>query len=92
MNKNLLLLGILSCALTMPAVAEEVEDASKAKAPVTENGESVKKNVPSRFTIGGYGEAVMSRNSTASTSTATATPTLTKTTPATDASTCHTSR
>ena len=62
MNKNLLLLGFLSCALTMPAVAEEVEDASKAKAPVTENGESVKKNVPSRFTIGGYGEAVMSRN------------------------------
>ena len=62
MNKNLLLLGFLSCALTMPAVAEEVEDASKAKAPVAENGESVKKNVPSRFTIGGYGEAVMSRN------------------------------
>ena len=31
MNKNLLLLGLLSCALTTPALAEDVEDADKAK-------------------------------------------------------------
>ena len=31
MNKNLLLLGLLSCALTTPALAEDVENADKAK-------------------------------------------------------------
>lgn len=41
MNKDLLLLGLLSCALTTPALAEDVEDADKAKTSVAENGAKV---------------------------------------------------
>lgn len=80
MNKNLLLLGLLSCALTTPALAEDVENADKAKTSVAENGAKVKENLKtesqsdnedrqsqvakalSRLSIGGYGEAVTSRN------------------------------
>lgn len=45
MNKNLLLLGLLSCALTTPALAEDVENADKAKTSVAENGAKVKENL-----------------------------------------------
>lgn len=80
MNKNLLLLSALSCALAMPASAREKEEASKTEATATESSASIEKkldtenktdndakverlaNALSRFSIGGYGEAVTSRN------------------------------
>ena len=80
MNKNILLLSALSCALAMPASAREKEEASKTEATATENSASIEKkldtenktdndakverlaNALSRFSIGGYGEAVTSRN------------------------------
>ena len=45
MNKNLLLLSALSCALAMPASAREKEEASKTEATATENSASIEKKL-----------------------------------------------
>ncbi len=67
MNKNLFLLGLLSCGLATNAVAQDncckEKKADKTECP--KKCDEKKTQAPSalsRFTIGGYGEAVMSRN------------------------------
>lgn len=79
MNKKLLLLGLLACGLSVPAMADEAANAGKAKDSATTTGAKVENtsatdgrsdnaaiekiaNALSRFSIGGYGEAVTSRN------------------------------
>lgn len=69
MNKNLLLLGLLSCGLSSSALAEETATTNKGtestvKSESKDDDGKVEKlaNALSRFSIGGYGEAVTSRN------------------------------
>lgn len=69
MNKNLLLLGLLFCGLNSSALAEESATTKKGtesivKSESKDDDGKVKKlaNALSRFSIGGYGEAVTSRN------------------------------
>ena len=63
MTKNILLLGLLSCSFATNAIAqdecckEKKSDKTECTVPKTE-----KPSALSRFSIGGYGEAVMSRN------------------------------
>ena len=105
MNKNLLLLSALSCALAMPASAEEKEEANKAKTTTTENSASIEKKLSTENKTDNDAKVERLANalsrfsiggygeaatSTVSTSTATATQPLIRTTPATDASTCPT--
>ena len=63
MTKDILLLGLLSCSFATNAIAQD-ECCKEKKSDKTEC--SVKKtkkpSALSRFSIGGYGEAVMSRN------------------------------
>ena len=60
MTKHLLLLGLLACNMATEAVAQE-SCCKKEKAECPEKTEDVAAP-QSRFTIGGYGEAAMSRN------------------------------
>lgn len=69
MNKNLLLLGLLFCGLYSSALAEENATTNKGtestvKSESKDDDGKVKKlaNALSRLSIGGYGEAVTSRN------------------------------
>lgn len=74
MNKNILLLSLLSCGMSSTALAEQTKETSKETEKTElsidssddnkENEAKVSKlaKALSRFSIGGYGEAVLSRN------------------------------
>ena len=63
MTKNILLLGLLSCSFATNAIAQD-ECCKEKKSDKTECSvqKTKKPSALSRFSIGGYGEAVMSRN------------------------------
>ena len=63
MTKDILLLGLLSCSFATNAIAQD-ECCKEKKSDKTECSvqKTKKPSALSRFSIGGYGEAVMSRN------------------------------